>query len=127
MIQNLNEELFSFIKKSPTGFHAVHELANYLTEAGFERLAEGNTWNLAEGGKYFVTRNQSAIIAFKVSRKDYSGFHIAASHSDSPTLKIKESSEMNIENQYCVSPACRIRNMFPGWRTSFARPVAARC
>ena len=100
MIQNLNEELFSFIKKSPTGFHAVHELANYLTEAGFERLAEGNTWNLAEGGKYFVTRNQSAIIAFKVSRKDYSGFHIAASHSDSPTLKIKESSEMNIENQY---------------------------
>ncbi len=65
MIQNLNEELFSFIKKSPTGFHAVHELANYLTEAGFERLAEGNTWNLAEGGKYFVTRNQSAIIAFK--------------------------------------------------------------
>ena len=34
MIQNLNEELFSFIKKSPTGFHAVHELANYLTEAG---------------------------------------------------------------------------------------------
>ena len=40
MIQNLNEELFSFIKKSPTGFHAVHELANYLTEAGFERLAE---------------------------------------------------------------------------------------
>ena len=52
MIQNLNEELFSFIKKSPTGFHAVHELANYLTEAGFERLAEGNTWNLAEGGKY---------------------------------------------------------------------------
>ena len=100
MIQNLNEELFSFIKKSPTGFHAVHELANYLTEAGFECLAEGNTWNLAEGGKYFVTRNQSAIIAFKVSRKDYSGFHIAASHSDSPTLKIKESSEMNIENQY---------------------------
>ena len=43
MIQNLNEELFSFIKKSPTGFHAVHELANYLTEAGFECLAEGNT------------------------------------------------------------------------------------
>ncbi len=39
MIQNLNEELFSFIKKSPTGFHAVHELANYLTEAGFECLA----------------------------------------------------------------------------------------
>ena len=61
MIQNLNEELFSFIKKSPTGFHAVHELANYLTEAGFECLAEGNTWNLAEGGKYFVTRNQSSI------------------------------------------------------------------
>ena len=78
---------FSFIKKSPTGFHAVHELANYLTEAGFERLAEGNTWNLAEGGKYFVTRNQSAIIAFKVSRKDYSGFHNRGKPQRLPDLK----------------------------------------
>ena len=73
MIQNLNEELFSFIKKSPTGFHAVHELANYLTEAGFECLAEGNTWNLAEGGKYFVTRNQSAIIPQRLFRLPYRG------------------------------------------------------
>ena len=78
MIQNLNEELFSFIKKSPTGFHAVHELANYLTEAGFERLAEGNTWNLAEGGKYFVTatsprsshsRYPARIIPASISRQ----------------------------------------------------------
>ena len=54
MIQNLNEELFSFIKKSPTGFHAVHELANYLTEAGFECLAEGNI-------EYFKTKKHSPI------------------------------------------------------------------
>ena len=60
MIQNLNEELFSFIKKSPTGFHAVHELANYLTEAGFECLAEGNTWNLAEGGGAVAVQNMSS-------------------------------------------------------------------
>lgn len=100
MYRELNEELLTFIKKSPTSFHAIHEISAFLTEHGFEKLKESESWKLVEGGKYFVTRNQSAIIGFQIPRKDYTGFHIIASHSDSPSLKIKENPEMVVENQY---------------------------
>jgi len=100
MNQNLNGELFSFIEKSPTSFHAIREIGRYLSEAGCEKLSEGNKWSLKEGGTYYVTRNNSAVIAFHVPCKNFTGFHIAASHSDSPTLKIKESPEMTVEGQY---------------------------
>lgn len=100
MNQTLNKELLSFIKKSPTSFHAVHEIEKFLKEHGFEKLQEKDSWRLVGGGKYFVSRNQSAILAFRIPCKEYSGFHIAASHSDSPSLKIKEDPEITVENQY---------------------------
>ncbi len=97
---DLNRELFDFIQKSPTSFHAVREIEVRLEKAGFRRLEERDHWSLAAGGKYYVTRNQSALIAFRVPCGDYAGFHIAASHSDSPSLKVKESPEMDVERQY---------------------------
>lgn len=100
MHQTLNKELLSFIKNSPTSFHAVHEIEKFLKAHGFEKIQEKDSWKLAEGGKYFVSRNQSAILAFHIPCKKYSGFHIAASHSDSPSLKIKENPEITVENQY---------------------------
>lgn len=100
MYNNLNEELFAFIKKSPTSFHAIAAMEEYMENAGAEKLSEGSVWNLKEGGTYYVTRNKSAIIAFHVPSKEFTGFNIAASHSDSPSLKIKEDPEMNVENQY---------------------------
>ncbi len=100
MYQNLNEELFSFIEKSPTSFHAVQTIESYLEKAGCEKLNEGSVWELKEGGTYFVTRNKSAVIAFHIPCKAFTGFHIAASHSDSPSLKIKENPEMTVEGQY---------------------------
>lgn len=100
MQNNLNEELISFIKKSPTSFHAIQEIERYLEEANCEKLKEGSSWKLEEGGTYFVTRNKSAIIGFHIPCRDFTGFHIAASHSDSPSLKIKENPEMTVENQY---------------------------
>lgn len=100
MYQSLNEELLSFIKNSPTSFHAVCEIQKFLKKHGFEKLQEKDSWKLEEGGRYFVARNQSAILAFHVPCREYSGFHIAASHSDSPSLKIKENPEITVENQY---------------------------
>lgn len=100
MFRNLNEELFAFIEESPTSFHAIRTIEKYLEEAGCERLHEGSAWELKEGGTYFVTRNRSAIIAFHVPCRNFTGFHIAASHSDSPALKIKEDPEMAVEGQY---------------------------
>ena len=93
-MSELNEKLFDFIKRSPTAFHAVKSAAEEFEAAGFERLDEGKEWTLRRGGAYYVTRNLSSIIAFKVPQGAVKGFMIAASHSDSPMFKIKENPEM---------------------------------
>jgi len=76
-------DLIEFIKKCPSVFHAVDALKTELKSEGFEELAEGKKWNIQKGSKYFVTRNHSSIIAFKVGENldDYS-FNIVASHCD---------------------------------------------
>ena len=86
----MNHRLFDFIEKSPTAFHAVENVINTLNESGFIRLYEGTNWNLEKGKNYYVCRNGSAVLAFKVPTDDFGGFMIAASHSDSPCFKIKE-------------------------------------
>ncbi|MBQ8975403.1 MAG: M18 family aminopeptidase, partial [Oscillospiraceae bacterium] len=86
-----NKDLFEFITTSPTGFHAVREIVNRLSDNGYTKLSEGKTWKLKKGGKYFVTRNDSSVIAFNIgSQAENYSFNIAASHSDSPTFKLKE-------------------------------------
>lgn len=94
------KELIGFLEKSPTCFHAVKSIADCLEEAGFTQLHEGEKWELTEGGSYYVTRNGSSIVSFKVPGKAFSGFQIMASHSDSPSFKIKENPEMEAENHY---------------------------
>ena len=86
-----NKQLLEFIKNSPSMFHAIDNLKGLLLESGYEELIEASRWELKEGGKYFVIRNGSSIIAFNIAEKltDYH-FQISASHSDSPTFKLKE-------------------------------------
>lgn len=92
----LNNELMHFIKNSPSCYHAIAQLKQMVEEAGFQRLKENTRWEIKKGGKYYVIRNESSIIAFRVSEllTDYH-FQIASSHSDSPTFKVKEISEVN--------------------------------
>ena len=90
----INKSLFDYIKKSPSPFHAVATTADILEKSGYTRLYEGDSWNLTEGGKYYVTRGGTSIIAFRVPKADFRGFMISAAHSDSPTFKIKENSEI---------------------------------
>lgn len=75
------EKLLDFIQKSPTAFHAVEEMSLRFRQEGFEELKENTPWNLKKGGRYFVTRNHSALIAFSVPETDVRKFHIIASHS----------------------------------------------
>ncbi len=78
---------------SPTAFHAVRQAENLLEARGYQRLCEAEPWALHTGGRYYVTRNGSALIAFRVPEGKPASFRIAASHSDSPTLKLKEYAE----------------------------------
>lgn len=101
-IKTVNEDLFGFINASPTAFHAVENLRQYYLSNGFEELSEKDKWSakVIKGGKYFTTRNYSSIIAFSIPENDFCGFNITASHSDSPTFKVKELSEMKVEGNY---------------------------
>ena len=96
----INQELLDFLDNSPTSFHAVANMRAMLENAGFERLLEGEAWRLREGSGYYVTRNDSSLIAFRIPKRDYAGFQIMASHSDSPCLKIKENAEISVEKHY---------------------------
>ena len=100
MYYETTKELLAFIKKSPTAFHAIEEMQARLTEDGFQVLSEKEHWKLTPGGKYVVTRNHSALIAFTIPEKESWKFHIIASHSDSPSFKIKENPEIVVEKTY---------------------------
>ena len=86
-------EILELIDASPTCFHVVDNIRNLIIKRGFTELREEEEWKLGSGS-YFVTRNGSAIISFIIPDNDFKGFHMIASHSDSPSFKIKENPEM---------------------------------
>ena len=139
---NITRDMLDFIEKSPSCFHAIENAKQILGAVGYVELKETQDWKLVPGGRYYVTRNASSMIAFsvpellrqleKVSNETdeqmvevaqlqmdgagkkhalsesgkqedverISGFHIVASHSDSPCFKIKEAPEMLVEEKY---------------------------
>lgn len=98
--EEINRRLLDFLEKSPSPYHAVANMAGMLEDAGFVRLNEGERWSLAAGQNYYVTRNGSALIAFRIPKRDFTGFQIMASHSDSPVFKIKSNAEIEVEKKY---------------------------
>ena len=89
--QNFSEDLLQYLNESPTAYHAVENAAAFLKTNNFRELEETDAWSLKKGGKYFLTKNQSGIIAFTVGDGDLAseGFRILGAHTDSPNLKIK--------------------------------------
>lgn len=86
---NRLQSLLEFIDRSPTPFHAVQEMTRTLSDKGFNKLTETDAWNLVPNGKYFLTRNDSSLIAFEVGTKPDAGFKIIGAHTDSPNLRLK--------------------------------------
>ena len=84
------EKLQKFLDYAHSTYHAVDYLKKTLQNEGYSQLCEGKKWEIAPGGKYFVTRGGSAIIAFRVPVGAPDGFLMSASHSDRPTFKWKE-------------------------------------
>lgn len=92
----LNQGLLDYLQASPTPFHAVKEIAAILMERGYQRLYEQDQWTLAPAGKYFVTRNDSSIVAFQYADAPHqSGWRMIGAHTDSPCLKVKPQPEMS--------------------------------
>lgn len=95
MEEQLNAALLDFIAESPSVYHVIDNFAALLDGAGYARLSERERWSLAPGGSYYVVRGGSAIIAFRVpDGAHWTGFRIAAAHSDSPTFKLKAAPEL---------------------------------
>ena len=92
-MKNINE-LLGFIENSPSPFHAVEEISANLENAGFTRLYEQDDWKLEKGKGYYVCRNYSSVLAFRVPMEGLPAFNIVASHCDSPTFKIKENPQI---------------------------------
>jgi aspartyl aminopeptidase len=98
----LAKQLIDFIYDSPTAFHAVDTVRNKLIPLGFQELKEQDEWQICKDGKYYITKNDSAIFAFTVGNGeiDDEGFKIIGSHTDSPTFKVKPSPNIISENKY---------------------------
>jgi len=96
------QNLIDFIYDSPTAFHAVATVKEDLCKEGFVEIREEEKWNLKKGGKYFVTKNDSAISAFIVGLGEIeeNGFKIIGAHTDSPSFRIKPKPEMIVDNMY---------------------------
>jgi len=90
---NETRELLSFIKKSPSVFHACESIKQMLNNAGFTEVFEWENVGLEGGRGYYTVRNDSSVIAFITPNRKIEGFNITASHDDSPTYKIKNNPE----------------------------------
>lgn len=99
-MKEYKKSLFEFIKASPTAFQAVDELKCSLEEDGYEALDLEKKWNVKRRGKYYVTRNHSSLIAFEIPEERPEGFSIVATHTDSPSFKVKTSPEIVVKDDY---------------------------
>ncbi len=88
------KELVRFLDSAKSVYHAAAYLAETLENAGYAKLSEGERWELAPGGKYYLTRGGTAVLAFRVPQGAPKGFLISASHSDRPSFKVKENPEL---------------------------------
>lgn len=97
---NFAADFIDFVKQSPTAFHAIDALQHTLEADGYRPLNECEGWTIVPGGKYYVTRNRSALIAFRVPESGFAPFQIVASHSDSPSFKLKPACEDEAAGHY---------------------------
>ena len=84
------DKICSFLNQSVSPYHAVKQVKEALKVAGFQSLEEENLWQLEPGKSYYVTRNESSLLAFSMPKEKPLYYHLCASHSDFPTFRIKK-------------------------------------
>ena len=102
MVKQSAVELIDFLYESPTAFHSVLNVEKYLSSEGYIELNESDVWSLKVKGKYFVKKNDSALIAFEVGTGDIKkdGIRMIGAHTDSPGFRVKSNAEMVVEGTY---------------------------
>ncbi|HHV38749.1 MAG TPA: M18 family aminopeptidase [Tepidimicrobium sp.] len=100
--KNFAKDLIQFIDSSYSAFHATKNVERILIEKGFKKLKLQDRWKLDKEGKYYITKNNSAIVGFEIGKGkiEEDGFRLIGAHTDSPTFKIKSNPEMTIEDSY---------------------------
>lgn len=88
------EKIMAFLDAAVSVYHATAYLADILEDAGYARLYEAENWNLTAGGRYYLIRGGTAIVAFRIPETSPKGFLMTASHSDRPAFKVKENGEL---------------------------------
>jgi aspartyl aminopeptidase len=99
---NNTQELLNFINKSKTAFQSAYEIKSILDNQGYTEIKEEDKWDLEKSGKYYITKNDSAVIAFEIGSGDIEkdGFRLIGAHTDSPGFRIKPNPEMLVEGHY---------------------------
>ena len=102
MEKRLAQELIDFLYKSPTAYHAASSVKDMLDNEGFEEIFEKDAWKFEKGRKYYLVKNNSAVIAFKVGNGEIEkdGFRLIGAHTDAPGFRIKPNAEMKTEDHY---------------------------
>jgi aspartyl aminopeptidase len=133
------KDFVNFLNASPTPFHAVKSLKDRFTAAGFEEIRERDNWTetCKPGGKYFLTRNASTIVAFAVGAKWTPGkppkvfrrcltpignpIAMIGAHTDSPCLRVKPISKAQSDGYLQVGCECYGGGL---WHTWFDRDLS---
>lgn len=94
--KEIMSRLFDWMDRSTCNFLAADLMADLLAGRGFTQLNEADIWKIERGGKYFVTKNGSAVFAFVVGTESLAenGVRIISAHSDSPCFKLKPNCEI---------------------------------
>ena len=102
MEKKLALELVDFLYDSPSACHGVKATQKILDENGFIEIKETDKWDLQAKGKYYVIKNDSALIAFEVGTGDIeeAGLRLIGAHTDVPGFRIKPNPQMISEGKY---------------------------
>ena len=120
------QDLLNYLENSPTAWQAAHNAAARLKANGYVELNEVSKWKLKTGGKYFILRNDSSLIAFVMPTGTPASATILGAHTDSPGLKLKPNPDQKVENYRLLSTQIYGGPTLPSW---FNRPlgIAGRC